>query len=283
MAGLANAADLFRGMTEDEVIAVLGNPNSSMGRSNKLILMYGDAEVELRAGRLYTARGRDMDYLAPDGQSQFAYASGRGWTLNGQPVPLSYRYTVANQTVEQAIEPTVEAPPEPEPETVEPVAEPTVEPEMDYDEYDDYEYDEFDEFYDEELYADYEPTTMELTIAVALRFLIEFIITLIVVKISFEQKGFPVLMPQLFMLSLAQGFISFLLDCGFIALNFHNWMIEQGIEFVTLSTLIYLITDVTQSITAMTIAAIARPLTFFAYWVAVLGLAYAGINLGGFY
>lgn len=99
LAGLAHAADLFRGMTEPEIIEAIGPPNSEMGRSSKKVLMYTGGSLELRLGRLNTADGFDMDYMAPDGVSQFVYMTGQGWTLNGEPVPANYRFTIDDHIV----------------------------------------------------------------------------------------------------------------------------------------------------------------------------------------
>ncbi|WP_269542502.1 hypothetical protein [Cerasicoccus fimbriatus] len=99
LAGHAHAADLFRGMTEQEIIDAIGPPNSEIGRTSKKVLMYTGGSLELRLGRLNTADGFDMDYMAPDGVSQFVYMTGQGWTLNGEPVPANYRFSIDDHIV----------------------------------------------------------------------------------------------------------------------------------------------------------------------------------------
>jgi len=311
----AQAQSLFRGMTEAELIESAGPARSEMGSSAKKVLMYGWGEAELRQGRLYNADGMTMDYFAPDGKSQFAYSSSRGWTLNGQPIDANFRFTAKpdnaptnevqgvsfyrpgeeNQLTALPADVQVGAPPPPPPppppaEVVKPEAPapqpsaaegPVVEEEEmapeGFSSYEDNDYDEDDmSYYGDAFYEEYEPTTAEKIIEMAVRLLVEFVLTLIIVKIAFENQGFPVLMKQLLPLALLQGIVSFALDLGFEAIGYHSWAVEQGIEFITLSTLIYMLTDVTQAMTAMTIAIIARTVTFFVN----MGLVFLIVNYG---
>lgn len=294
LAGLAHAADLFRGMTEPEIIEAIGPPNSEMGRSSKKVLMYTGGSLELRLGRLNTADGFEMDYMAPDGVSQFAYMTGRGWTLNGEPIDADFRFTADRHLIEQTKDiegvtvysaseeasteaQTTEETAEPDMAPIDQIVEENLPPgdEMEDGEYDDY-YD--DEFYDEEFYADFELTPMEQAIELAISFFITLGLTIFIVKMAFEQKGFPVLIPQLLLVSVALSITSLGADLLMAAMNFDSWQVAQLIDYIALSCFIMLFTDVKQAQTAMTIALIARSVTFVVNWVLLMLLLNYGFG-----
>ncbi len=306
-AAQAQKAALFRGMTELEIIEALGEPDSEMGRASKKILKVDGVTLELRLGRLYSVDGMEMDYVAPDGYSQFTFLSSQGWTFNGEPVDNNFRFTEApedappskvkgvsfyrpdeeedsgrpNVTIgspppseEEAAPPPAPVQVEPSPAPVEPIVEEEPAPEG-FSSAEDYAYNEFDEYDDMMYYEDYEepePTMTEKIVAIAIRLLVGFVLTVIIIKIAFENKGFPVLLPQLLMVSGIQALVSLGLDLGFEAVGMHSWAVEQGVEFISLSVLIYFLTDVQQSITAMSIALIARTVTFVVNYLIMLAL-----------
>lgn len=142
-------------------------------------------------------------------------------------------------------------------------------------------YSEFDEWDEEYLYDDYTPSAMDTAISITIQFIVGFILTVIIIKIAFEQKGFPVLMPQLLLVSGIQAVVSLCLDLAMASVGYDSMFLEQGVEFISLSVLIYLITDVQTSITAMSIALIARGVTFVVnYLIALTVLMGFGYMIG---
>lgn len=312
------AALLFRGMTESELVENQGQPQSEMGRQTKKIMLYDWGTAELREGRLYSTEGKEMSFMTPDGYSQFTFSALEGWKFNGKPVELSFRVTEAPEDApettvegvkfyrpgeeepktlpkgvqmdgvpppkpepapEPIAEPEPEPQPEPEPEPEPEVETPPAEPEPAEDalaeDMAEAEFDDYDYFGD---YEEYEPTTSEVIVGYAIQFAIVFVLTLIIIKISFEHKGFPVLMNQLILLSLAMSVVSIVVEVALVAINMDSVYIIQAVNYVALSALIYLMTDVTQAVTAMSIALIARGVTYVVNWILFLLLLNFGFG-----
>lgn len=275
-----SAQTLFRGMTEQELIEARGEPTSEAGSSTKKVLMFQGVTVELREGRLYSVEGEQMEYMTPDGGSQFNYMTSTGWTYNGEPVGSDFRATsdpsvVAvdkensstqqsqaqeNRGLEEATTPV------PPPMKAQP--DESAMGEEDWAEDDLSAYEDWEEFEYEE------PTLQEIIIELAILFIVEFLLTLLILKIAFEQKGFPVLLPQLLLISILMSIISLGASLGLEAIGFESWALYQGINYIALSVLIYLISDVRESVTAMTIALIARGVTAVVNYFILLGSMY---------
>ncbi|MFB9899054.1 hypothetical protein [Cerasicoccus arenae] len=299
-------------MTEQEMIEALGTPVSEVGRQSKKILIYTGGSAELRTGRLYSVDGLTMAYMAPDGQSQFTFSMSSGWSLNGEPIDSKFRFTPpvenlppppdtgvkfyrpgeeADKEPPQGVNfapPPVKAPPPPPPSVVEPDPQPVAAPppvedasndlaeaeDVVFDE-DMAEYDEWDEWED---YEEYELTPMQKAIELAISVIIQFVLTLFILKVAFENKGFPVLWKQLLPLSLSMALVALGVDFLMAAVGIDMWEVNQAINYLALSGLIVLFTDVQRATTAMTIALIARSVTYVVNWVLLLLLLNYGFG-----
>lgn len=104
---------------------------------------------------------------------------------------------------------------------------------------------------------------------VLIGFVVELVITLFILKLSFQLCGFPSLWPQLFLLSglvaLVGAVVAFLLNAGLFN------PIRIGLSFILLLGLIRMVTDVSEWTTAIKIAITARLISIGVMWLALAG------------
>ncbi|WP_309382074.1 hypothetical protein [Cerasicoccus frondis] len=305
MTSSVHAANLFRGMTEQEVIEAMGPPESEMGRAAKRVMNYPGGSLELRSGRLYSADGFAMDYMAPDGTSQFSFITGRGWTLNGNFIDSQFRFTPepsfgpqtpqTSGTASPSVEdneaeptPTPSLPPATPSEDEEPLppmpeAQPTIQEfamdmeDIPTDSYEDYISEDLEMFLNGEGYPDEEveeePSTLFMVVSYIVLFFVEFGLTIIILKLSFEMKGFPILFGQLILLSLLMSIFAITLEVILDLIGMNGWMIKVPLNLFALTGLILLMTDVKEFATAFSIALISRVATIIVVVVTFLLLA----------
>ncbi|MEO0796685.1 MAG: hypothetical protein AAFX93_16065 [Verrucomicrobiota bacterium] len=290
--GQSETGPVFRGMTAAEVIETLGPPSSELARSGAAFMLYGGNTIELRDGRVFKTKGIKMEYTTPDGSGQFTYRSGQGWRLNGDSVDKNYRATsipVEGEEAEAQAPAVVRDPPSPKtvaPPVAEPVVQPALEPaagnedtsvddaiaefeqmldDIDSGEYDEYgEYSEFDEDWEDEPLP-----WWGLLIVFAIGFLVEFVVTTLVLKIAFGVKGFPVMWRQILLVGLLMAIASIGVDVAVDYFEFHLGFVLYFIKLGILMGLIIGLTDVQKPGTAFAIAIIARIVSLVLVWIMV--------------
>lgn len=113
-------------------------------------------------------------------------------------------------------------------------------------------------------------TEEERLIQILIGFLIEVVITLIVLKAAFSLSGFPVLWRQLVLLSMAVALGGAMVDY-IIHAGIYN-PIRNGLSFILMLLLIRQMTDVREWTTAIKIAIIARIVSIVVMWLAFAAL-----------
>ncbi len=117
-----------------------------------------------------------------------------------------------------------------------------------------------------------EPTSPEneRLASILIGFIIEVVVTLIVLKVAFQVVGFPALWRQLILLSLAVALASAMVS---YALHFGSMNpVSMGVSFIVLLLLIRQMTDVREWATAIQIAITARIVSIVLMWVAFAGV-----------
>ena len=114
------------------------------------------------------------------------------------------------------------------------------------------------------------PTAVERLQAVAIVFGAEVVITFIVLIIAFQIAGFPNVIGQLILLSLAVALAGGALDFAF-GTDLLN-PIRSALGFIILLVLIKQMTDVRNWVTAIKIAIIARVVSMALIWILMVGL-----------
>lgn len=113
-------------------------------------------------------------------------------------------------------------------------------------------------------------TESERLIHILIGFIIEVVITLIVLKIAFSMSGFPALWRQLILLSMAVALggamVDYILHAGI-----YN-PVRNGLSFILMLLLIRQMTDVREWATAIKIAITARLVSIAVMWLAFAGL-----------
>lgn len=113
-------------------------------------------------------------------------------------------------------------------------------------------------------------TEKERLTHILIGFIIEVVITLIVLKIAFSLTGFPVLLRQLILLSLAVALGGAMVDYVIHA-GIYN-PVRNGLSFILMLLLIRQMTDVREWSTAITIAITARIVSIIVMWLAFAGI-----------
>ncbi|MGJ8650719.1 MAG: hypothetical protein ACSHX4_10200 [Opitutaceae bacterium] len=110
----------------------------------------------------------------------------------------------------------------------------------------------------------------ERLINILIGFIIEVVITLIVLKIAFSMSGFPALWRQLVLLSMAVALggaiVDYIIHAGIFS------PVRNGLSFILLLLLIRQMTDVREWATAIKIAITARLVSIAVMWLAFAGL-----------
>ncbi len=250
MSAALNAADLTRGMTIEEVRIELGREESTMELGDRQILIYsGGTQLEFRYGKLVKKNGDLLPKPSAPEESQPEAVPAT--ILETEPPRIREEQTITESATLDT--PDIAAIGQ---DSNRNEAFKQLENEME---------DDAGKF----TQSGRESSHRHL-LAVGISFGVEAVVTFIVLSIAFSISGFPTVVRQLALLSLAVALSGTVLD--FILNSGPTNLLRAAAGFIILLVLIKQMTDVREWATAIKIAIIARLVSIVVVWLVIVGL-----------
>jgi heme/copper-type cytochrome/quinol oxidase subunit 4 len=243
------AQGLTKGMTEQEVKAELGKPASQMGIGERTIWIYADQrKLEFASGKLIRENG--LELKNPDDTQSMLNDNTRGRTQ------IEIPSTRKDLTITESARSEVM--------TAKDIGQHYSLAALS---------DDLSEALEQYEEARNTPATNQARQhirGVLIGFILELVITMIVLQIAFSLSGFPSLFRQIVLLSLAVALAGAMLEY-FLLISLLN-PIRIGLSFMILLVLIRQMTDVREWATAIRIALLARFISLGLLWLAFAGV-----------
>jgi len=249
-ASIVHASDLIGGMSTEEVHIDRGRPESKMELGPKLIYIYEDGtRLEFIDDKL--VRKNDLMLNNSIKAQKNAFSESREEShLGAEPIVK----TVQSETI------TISAQIEDAAYSFEALPQNNQDTETYEDDHLLYDYGKLDDTV----------TEKDRSLGILIGFTVEAVVTLVVLAIAFQISGFPCILRQLVLLSLAVAVTGVLFDLTFQA-DLLNPM-RSGMAFIALLVLIRQMTDVREWTTAIRIALIARVISTAIIWLIMTGI-----------